>query len=83
MLYSQYFGSEKEAEKDYERLQAVLAKLNMVTLEKSTFQTYGGSGHSSTLLGCPGAVELKVANWDRERWNVTLDLKLPVVREGK
>ena len=74
-LYGKSFSSSEEAEKDYQRLQDVLSKLNMVTLATQSFQTYGGAGKSSTLLGCPGAVELKLANWDRKTWKVTLELE--------
>ncbi len=82
-IYKQNFSSPEEAEKDYVRLQAVLAKLDMYELENHTFQTFGGAGKSSNLLGCPGVVKLNLANWDRKDWEVSLELIPNVIIRGK
>lgn len=83
MLYKKSFATAEEAKIDYERLQNVLTDLKMVTLETSQFQSYGGPGEKRTLLGCPGAVELQWASWDKKSWEVTVDLKPSIVGRDK
>ncbi len=79
MLYKQNFRTIEAAEKDYERLQSLLAEMKMVIIESHKFTTHGGAGKSSTLFGCPGAVELRLANWNRKDWTVDFDIKPQIV----